>query len=57
MPDPGRQETVYCRALQDLLFIKSLLSKAESILSTQKQTPRGRQNGEAEKCITNERTR
>ena len=40
-------------ALQDLFFIKSLLSREDIVdfLSTEKQ--RGRQNEETEKCIPN----
>lgn len=50
MPSSGEQGTLNCRALQDLFFKKSLLSKTEDIadfLNTEKQ--RSRQNEETEK--------
>ena len=58
MPGSGEQVTLHSRALQDLLFIKSLLSGAEDIadfLNTHKWTQRGRQNDETDKFIPNER--
>ena len=58
MPGLGEQGTRHCRAHQDLLFIESLLSRAEGradSLNTQKQTQRGRQNEETEEFFLNER--
>ena len=58
MPGSDEQGTLNCRALQDLFFIKSLLSIAEDVAdfpNTQKQTQRDRQN-ERQKFILNERT-
>ena len=58
MPGSGKQRTLYCRVLQKLFFIKSLLSKAEDIadfLNTEKQTERDRQKEETEKYIPNEK--
>ena len=55
----GEQGTLYCRALQDFSFMKSLISRVEDIadfLKTQKKTQRGRQNEKTEKVISNERT-
>ena len=59
MPGLDEQGTLHCRALQDLLFIKLLLSITKDIadiLKAQKQTQRGRQNEETEKFIPTERT-
>ena len=48
MPGSGDQGAQHCRELQDLLFIKSLLSRAEDIpnflniqTDTKRQTKRG----------------
>lgn len=57
MPSSGKQGALDCRVLQDLLFIKSVLSRAEDIphfLNTKNETQRGRQN-ETEKFIPNEK--
>lgn len=49
----GEQETLQCKAVQDIFFTRPLPSTAEIIvdfLNTQKQTQRVKQNGDAEKC-------
>ena len=56
---PGEQGILHCRVLQDLFFIRLLLSKAENIAdfpSTQKQTQSIKQNEGTEKYAPNERT-
>lgn len=60
MPNSGEQETQHPKELQDLYFIKPLLSRTEAVanfLNIVKQTQRGKQNEKTEKCAPNERTR
>lgn len=56
---PGELGTLHCRALQDLSFIRPLLSREDNVAdfpNTWKQIQRGRQNKETEECVPNERT-
>lgn len=53
---PREHGTLYCRALQDLVFIKPLQSRTEDIadlLNTEKQVQR--QNEKTEEFVPNER--
>ena len=59
MPGSSEQETVHCRTLKDLFFIRLLLSRTGNVAEfpdTQKQTQRVRQNEETEEYVANERT-
>ena len=58
-PGSAEQETLNCRALQDLFFIRALLSRAGDIAdfpNTKKQSQRVRQPEETEEYVPNERT-
>ena len=49
MSDPGEQETLHYLALQDIFYIRPMLSRARDtadFLNTEKQTRRVRQNEE-----------
>ena len=50
---------MHCRALEDLFFVRPLLSRAGDVAdfpNTQKQTQRVMQNEETEQDVPNERT-
>ena len=60
MPSAGEHGTLHFMAFQEVLFIKSLLSRAEDIADFSnklKKKQRGRQNDKTEKLISSGRTR